>query len=90
MEVHALDSLVNPHAMDNLTFVYFIFSNLQPKKTTLFTPREILILINANYLKGTKDNSRTNLHITMRSYLKTLKSRTADISNSFSSNIRIK
>lgn len=34
--------------------------------------RENLILINADYLKGKKNNSRTNLHITMRSYLKSL------------------
>lgn len=41
MKAHALDSLVNPHATDNLTFVCLgFFSDLQAEKNPLFTLRE--------------------------------------------------
>lgn len=77
MKACALDSLVNPYATDNLISVCFFkfFLIFKLKKKALFELRENLILINTNYLKGNKNNSsRTNLHITMRSYLKTLSS----------------
>lgn len=37
MKADALDNLVNPHATDNLTFVwFFIFFNLQAEKKKSF------------------------------------------------------